>query len=108
MFSGGSLSELPFSTAPGASSGTNTYTFSVSGSVVFSGIVAMIRTRLMAPSGDVTFSGSAAMVRTRLLPVTGSVQFSGSAPITFVPAGSGGGGTIINRISVALSRVVGL
>lgn len=89
------------------SSGTNTYTLSISGGFTLSGAVALLRTRLQAisggilfsgsvtqlrtrvqvPSGGITFGGAVPELRTRILAPSGGVVFGGSAPITFIPAG---------------------
>lgn len=59
--------------------GGTTYTLSVGGSFVLSGVAIYSHERQQVPSGSVTFSGSSFMVRNRVIIPTGSVTFSGSA-----------------------------
>lgn len=79
---------------PGIPSGTNTYTFSASGSVSFTGAVSILKTRTFVPSGSIGFSGASVLARTRTLLPSGAITFSGTAPFTssasyqFNPSGS--------------------
>jgi len=64
--------------ASGGGGGPATYTFGVSGQIVFSGAVSARRTRLQPVSGNIAFSGAATLLRLRAQLPSGSISFTGS------------------------------
>lgn len=55
-------------------------TFSVSGSVAFSGTVALLRTRAQIPTGSFNLAGAVTFVKNRSFVPAGEVTFYGTAP----------------------------
>ena len=72
----------------------NTYTFSVSGGVVFSATVPLIKTHLQIPSGGVNFSGTVPLLKTRVQIPAGGVVFSGAATLIKTKIESASGGVV--------------
>lgn len=80
----------------------------ISGSIVFSGTVVTQRVRVIPTTGEIVFSGGITRFgREKVIAPAGQITFSGSAPFIFIPAGGVING-IINRISLKISRAIGL
>lgn len=80
-----------------ASTGSVTYTIIPTGSVTFSGSLALIKERVVSPTGNIVFSGTAPITFVPFAPTTytitptGSITFSGSLVVRWVRAFSSGG-----------------
>lgn len=63
---------------PEAAGGGTTYTFTVSGGIIFSGSQTAARGRQINPSGNIVFSGTLVQQRGRQMNPTGGIVFSGT------------------------------
>jgi hypothetical protein len=70
-------------TYSGIATTVRTETKPVSGGIALAGTSAQMRGREVTPTGGVSFSGTAAMFRGIVRSITGGLVFSGSAPVSF-------------------------